>query len=76
MNISWKHHRWLEGWGKNIWKKSLQGEEGKERFRETNKVHKEIYNVHQIYRQSASEVYFLGLQKDLKSMSTRFVLIT
>ena len=41
--------------------KSLQGQDGKERFRKTKKVYTEIYNIHHIYFKSASEIFFLGL---------------
>ena len=47
MKISWKHH--TGGWGKNISKKPLQGQERKERFHKTKKVFRKIYNLHHIY---------------------------
>ena len=36
MKISWKHQ--TGGWGQNISKKSLQGQDGREHIRKTKKV--------------------------------------
>ena len=36
MKVSWIRH--IGGWGKNIFKKSLQGQDGKELFRKTKEV--------------------------------------
>ena len=44
--------------------KSLQSQDGKERFRKTKKVHTGICNIHHIYFKSASEIFFLGWKKD------------
>ena len=51
--------------GEYFWK-SLQSGRRKALFlfRKTKKVHNEIYNIHHIYFQSASEKYFLSFQKD------------
>ena len=52
----------MGGWGigvKTFWKKSLLGQEGKKTFHKKKNVHIEIYNIINIYSQSASEMYFL-----------------
>ena len=65
--LSTNKHHLKTSWGvRRLGKnnpKSLQGQDGKEFFRKTNKVHKEICKMYYTYFQSATEIYFLRKTK-------------